>query len=97
MLPISRRNLLIGAAGVGALDAADRLEVFASAPGAASCARRRRSSGSADGDAWEPGFGGAAGAPPVVAADADGRSEVFVLAAGGSGTRHRWQESPGGA
>ncbi|MFJ3725490.1 hypothetical protein ACIPYQ_23365 [Streptomyces sp. NPDC090045] len=33
----------------------------------------------------------------MVAANADGRLEVFALAPGGSGIFHRWQETPGGA
>ncbi|MEW5528993.1 glycosyl hydrolase family 32, partial [Streptomyces virginiae] len=41
--------------------------------------------------------GGPPAAPPVVAANADGRLEVFVLAPGGAAIDHRWQEAPGGA
>ncbi|MFF4422536.1 hypothetical protein ACFY04_17430 [Streptomyces sp. NPDC001549] len=68
------------------------------APGCTSLARRRQwSPGSLTCDAWDGAFGGPVGAPPVVAANADGRLEAFALSPGGARLDHRRQLDPGGA
>ncbi|WP_163511628.1 family 43 glycosylhydrolase [Fodinicola acaciae] len=73
------------------------LEAFALGPGGAYIARRAQNRANAtetDWTAWET-FGTAAGSPPVVGTNADGRLEVFALGPAGAYVAHRWQDGDG--
>ena len=76
-----------------------RLEVFVLGPGGAYITHRwqnRANASAEDWSAWTQ-FGGAAGAPPVVGTNADGRLEVFVPGPAAAYLAHRWQNAPSGS
>lgn len=74
------------------------LEVFTLGPGGGFISRRaqnRANAAETDWTGWE-NFGTAAGSPPVVGTNADGRLEVFALGPAGAYVAHRWQDADGG-